>query len=1016
MVARTQTSAAGVLALLSEQDEPVVRQHALKALLPLVPQFWAEISEHVATIESLYESDELPRDARDLAALLVSKVYFYLGEYDEALSFALGAGRAFEAESRSTAAAEFIETIVSKAIDRYITVRADDAKDDKIDPRLKTMIEGIFTRCLEDGEYKQALGIALEARRLDVIERVYKESKDVELLSYIMEAVLESGFKLSYRDQVLNFLLPLFPPPAPQSSHIPALTRLYVTLSSTPLTVKLLQSLVPKEKLLAYQFAFDFVEGGTQDFLESVRTALPEGTADEKGTYDQLRQILSGEESIKHYREFLGRNNKVDLLILKSTKDALEARSSIYHNAVTFSNAFMHCGTASDVFLRENLDWLVRASNWSKFSATAALGVIHKGYFEKGLELLGPYLPAQEAGTTGSVFSEGGALFALGLVNAGKGKDVEGYLRDKLKNIQNEVVQHGAALGLGIAGMASGSEDAFEDLKTTLFNDSAVAGEAAGIGMGLVMLGSGGQRFADEMLQYAHDTQHEKIIRGLALGVAFLYYGRQEEADGVIQSLLSEKDGLLRYGGVYTLALAYAGTSDNNAIRKLLHIAVSDTSDDVRRAAVTCLAFVLFKNPTQMPRLVQLLSESYNPHVRCGATLALGLSCAGTGLQDAVEILEPMIKDPVDFVRQGALIALGMVLVQQSEASSPSMSSTRALYARIVGDKHEDPMARFGSALGQGLIDAGGRNVTISLSSRTGSTNMAAVVGMALFCQFWYWFPLAHCASLAFEPTGIIGLNEDLKVPKFEVVSNARPSLFAYPPPTKPPTKAAVEKVETAVLSTTAKAKARESRKKAAADDSQMDTDEKPEKKESDDAMKVDDAGASGSKARDVSPLTQLADAATAAGAGTPSTSTPKPKRTVEPSSEKLSNFSRVTPTQFAYISFPPEGKFQPVRAISTVPPQRGAAASTKRGGKGAALAAVSKTAGGGGILLLIDTKPQEAAEFIDLTPPAPAPAAAAAPAEAAPAAASAGSYGGMVDENGPEADMPPAFEYPFDA
>lgn len=47
MVARTQTSAAGVLALLQE-PEPLVKQHALKALVPLVPQFWAEISEHVA--------------------------------------------------------------------------------------------------------------------------------------------------------------------------------------------------------------------------------------------------------------------------------------------------------------------------------------------------------------------------------------------------------------------------------------------------------------------------------------------------------------------------------------------------------------------------------------------------------------------------------------------------------------------------------------------------------------------------------------------------------------------------------------------------------------------------------------------------------------------------------------------------------------------------------------------------------------------------------------------------------
>jgi 26S proteasome regulatory subunit N2 len=123
-----------------------------------------------------------------------------------------------------------------------------------------------------------------------------------------------------------------------------------------------------------------------------------------------------------------------------------------------------------------------------------------------------------------------------------------------------------------------------------------------------------------------------------------------------------------------------------------------------------------------------------------------------------------MTKDSVDFVRQGAFIALGMILVQQSEASSPSLGSIRSLYAKVVSDKHEDPMARFGAALGQGFIDAGGRNVTISLQSRAGSANTSSIVGMVLFCQFWYWYPLAHCASLAFLPTGIIGLNGDLKV------------------------------------------------------------------------------------------------------------------------------------------------------------------------------------------------------------------------------------------------------------
>ncbi|KAH6917463.1 26S proteasome subunit RPN2a [Coprinopsis sp. MPI-PUGE-AT-0042] len=969
---RQQSSAQGVLALLQEPDA-IFKQHALKALIPLVPQFWAEISEHIASIETLYESNDLPKPARDAAALLASKVYYFLGEYEEALSFALGAGSAFLAEANSVGSEEYIETIVSKAIDRYIQVRSEEQANskEKIDPRLQTIIEGIFDRCISEGEFKQAIGIALESRRLDVISKIYSQANDVSLLSYAMDSVLDTNASLSYRDHVLRFLFPLFPTPktGDQAPHVHAITRLLITLSDPELTIPFLSSLVAHDYLLAYQLAFDLVEGGSQDFLENLKTSLPEGDEKTKATYDKLRQILTGKESVKLYLEFLKRNNHTDLLILKNTKDALEARSSIYHTALTLQNAFMNAGTTSDVFLRENLEWLGHATNWAKFSATAGLGVIHKGFYEQGQVILGPYLPSAggESNVPGAAYSEGGALYALGLINAGCGHDITTYLRDALKSAQGEVVQHGAALGLGVAGMGSKSMEAFEDLKTVLFTDSAVGGEAAGYAMGLVLLGTGAEEAVGEMLQYARETQHEKIIRGLAMGTAFIYYARQEEADGIIKTLLAEKDPILRYGGVYTLALAYAGTANNDAVRQLLHIAVSDVSDDVRRAAVTSLAFLLFKNPTQVPRVVQLLSESYNPHVRCGATLALGIACAGTGLQDAIEILEPMTKDSVDFVRQGAFIALGMVLVEQSEASSPSIASTRAKYSKVISDKHEDPMARFGAAIGQGFIDAGGRNVTISLKSRAGSGNTSAIVGMALFVQFWYWYPLAHCACLAFSPTGIVGLNGDLKAPVFEFNSNARPSLFAYPPPTQPPKKEAVTKVATAVLSTTAKQKARD-KKKAAAEGDVMDLD----KPEGDVDMKAE-----GEEGKDKEPKKK------------------------EALSEIKSNLTRVTPAQLPYVSFPPEGRYQPVRPVSSKPPS--SASKSK--------AAVGSAAAGGGILLLVDKKPEEPGNFISLEP-TPIPEAAVQQGQATPAA---GQGRHIALDDGPEVDPPESFEYPFD-
>lgn len=115
--------------------------------------------------------------------------------------------------------------------------------------------------------------------------------------------------------------------------------------------------------------------------------------------------------------------------------------------------------------------------------------------------------------------------------------------------------------------MATGNESVYEDLKTILYNNDAVSGEAAGLAMGLVMLGSASDKM-DEMLAYAHETQHEKIIRGLALGVSLVMYGREEGADTLIEQLTLDKDPILRYGGMCTIGLAYCGTGNNTAIRR----------------------------------------------------------------------------------------------------------------------------------------------------------------------------------------------------------------------------------------------------------------------------------------------------------------------------------------------------------------------------------------------------------------------------------------------------------------
>ncbi len=94
-----------------------------------------------------------------------------------------------------------------------------------------------------------------------------------------------------------------------------------------------------------------------------------------------------------------------------------------------------------------------------------------------------------------------------------------------------QVAQHGACLGLGLASLGSNDEEVFEEVKNILYTDSAVAGEAAGIALGLVCVGSASEK-TQELLTYAHDTQHEKVgfvrlVSGFTISgqehVAFMY-------------------------------------------------------------------------------------------------------------------------------------------------------------------------------------------------------------------------------------------------------------------------------------------------------------------------------------------------------------------------------------------------------------------------------------------------------------------------------------------------------------
>lgn len=276
-----------------------------------------------------------------------------------------------------------------------------------------------------------------------------------------------------------------------------------------------------------------------------------------------------------------------------------------------------------------------------------------------------------------------------------------------------------------------------------------------------------------------------------------------------------------------------------------------------------------------------------------------------------------------------------MILIQHTDQTSPKTSFFRSLYSEVITNKHEDVMAKYGAILAQGIIDAGGRNVTVSLQSRTGHTNLQAVVGMLIFTQYWYWFPLAHCLSLAFTPTCVIALNSDLKMPKVEFKSSAKPSLYAYPAPIEEKKTEEREKVATAVLSIAVRQKRRETADKKEDEKMEVDEDVKEVLKEAKDAKDADKEAADKDKEKEKEkekdekkkPTTKTGKDDTVAPAASTSATTAeadskdaketKERKEPEPNFEILQNPARALRQQLKVINLVEGQSYEPLKDVT---------------------------------------------------------------------------------------------------
>lgn len=88
-----------------------------------------------------------------------------------------------------------------------------------VDPRLQDIVERLFRSCYQNEDYKPAIGIAIEARRLDVVEegitlagqRDLDEDEEqtdmaVELMEYVLHIAMGEVQEVGLRERVCRHL------------------------------------------------------------------------------------------------------------------------------------------------------------------------------------------------------------------------------------------------------------------------------------------------------------------------------------------------------------------------------------------------------------------------------------------------------------------------------------------------------------------------------------------------------------------------------------------------------------------------------------------------------------------------------------------------------------------------------------------------------------------------------------------------------------------------------------------
>lgn len=339
---------------------------------------------------------------------------------------------------------------------------------------------------------------------------------------------------------------------------------------------------------------------------------------------------------------------------------------------------------------------------------------------------------------------KGGFLFGIGLKYR-KMISFEKILKENffesMKKTSDPVEEYGAIIGTSILfsqKIKDPKKSCIGNQSLNLIFSNTLKNSTLSLSVGFLFLGSSCEFLFRKIMILYHETEHIKTSKFLVICISLIFFGSKTKSERIYRKFISQRDPIFRMGGIFIQTLSFLKTANLKIVRKFLKIIGIDSDSNVQRGSAMGIGFIFHSKFNLIKNILKQLSNHQSPHVRYGTCFAIAISDDNKKSKDAINLLNILCEDSIDFVRQGAHISLGLIFYNQKSCDK-KLKAKKYLRKIIINSDEKSNFSKFGSIIGHCLIETLNND---QLWSKNSAFYDEMLVRIFLFCNHWNFLPL----------------------------------------------------------------------------------------------------------------------------------------------------------------------------------------------------------------------------------------------------------------------------------